>query len=65
MLRISNFSQSYKVSNFFKIIFIDIESLVTPLHYEKMFKIISNKDLIALSSFSEKFNNLSFDVINL
>jgi hypothetical protein len=44
---------------------IEIESLVTPLHYEKMFKIISNKDLIALSSFSEKFNNLSFDVINL
>jgi hypothetical protein len=44
---------------------IEIEYLVTPLHYEKMFKIISNKDLIAMSNFSEKFNNVSFDVINL
>lgn len=65
ILRISNFYQNYKVRRLFHNFFIDIESLVTPLHYEKMFKIISNKDLIALNNFSEKFNNVSFDVINL
>ncbi len=65
MLRISNFYQNYKVRRLFLNINLDIESLVTPLHYEKMFKIINNKDLIALSNFSEKSNNVSFDEINL